>query len=573
MTGMKKQLIDKFRLMLAANSKYYDMFDDLNYLLYSIKDAPFNLIEIEKKYLPYVENNLSDGAKEFVKDTKSVLDVFEKSKYYDLPKEVVNNIVQNVYFSEVMEKLDRFLLHCSQREKIEEVITYLENLKENEYLEIEKIKMILINDLKFDCRVKSDIFLLMPKYNIFVSKNIENMYDKEMLEIDIISNEELIDIFKEYGYNFLLVSEKMREYAKIYGDLDNIRYMFEFFKDNNVKFSENDEKYLYILFKSDEVCINNLKSICDDYGFELNSLLNRTPSVFWDSIKRDKVNRKPGPPRPGGDEVSLSGSNGDFKKNVELIKSLGYPVKESYDKCSSVFVCSYRKLKGNVDDLIRYGIDPNNFSKIIKLTGLTSSNILNTIDRFIELGELDYLFDNTSRLALDCNHVIFHRLYKVKKHNMENPTNPIDYKNISKTGSISYKSFITSYHDTTLKINNDNKNLVNNFVEPCVLFDEDKEKVIRALDEGKNDDKDPLEMSDIKFLEENYKVNDLVYSVCGFTFSRLKVLRLYSSLENVDIDLDDLLFYCLTYNSMLTKEDVEVIKNEINLKRKGDLLL
>lgn len=194
MDEIRQRLIDKFNQMLSVNSVYYNMYDELNDLLYGINDNPFNFIEMEK-FFKYVKLNISES--EFIKNTINVLRTFEVSKYYDLPKDFVNRMISNPYYESIIEKTRRFCLHCSLQSKIEDVILYLETLCDNEYIDSSEINKIFISDLKFDLREKIAISKLISRYNIGVSKNVKEMLERDISNIDLNYNEEETDDFKE----------------------------------------------------------------------------------------------------------------------------------------------------------------------------------------------------------------------------------------------------------------------------------------------------------------------------------------------------------------------------------------
>ena len=194
MDEIRQRLIDKFNQMLSVNSVYYNMYDELNDLLYGINDNPFNFIEMEK-FFKYVKLNISES--EFIKNTINVLRTFEVSKYYDLPKDFVNRMISNPYYERIIEKTRRFCLHCSLQSKIEDVILYLETLCDNEYIDIYEINDILNIDLKYDLREKIAISRLISRYNIGVSKNVKEVFDREISDIDSNKYEEQTCVIEE----------------------------------------------------------------------------------------------------------------------------------------------------------------------------------------------------------------------------------------------------------------------------------------------------------------------------------------------------------------------------------------
>ena len=184
------------------------------------------------------------------------------------------------------------------------------------------------------------------------------------------------------------------------------------------------------------------------------------------------------------------------------------------------------------------------------------------MDRFIELDELDYVRDNTSRLAFGPDHFIIYRLYFAKKYNNEHPNNMFILKKQFKeksvlTGIVSDKNTKNLDHlidmdsITNFVFSPEVDNALNSFIDSfdysscCVVNDE----FISSIDKN--------------------IVSELEYKFGDIIISRPKVVRIYSALvSKFDYDRSSLLLFAITYNSILSHGEFEFIKNYVKGREK-----
>ena len=160
------------------------------------------------------------------------------------------------------------------------------------------------------------------------------------------------------------------------------------------------------------------------------------------------------------------------------------------------------------------------------------------------------------------------QLVYVKKYNESHPNNKIEYK--SKRNHNNLSNIISNLEDNTLGINSTNALERTNTIIPQV-FDVDTTKDIEDKIKDNNVTYDFTKINNpyITYLEQNNKVSNNAYNICGVIISRFKVLRLYASLSNMSSSIDKLLLFCITYHSKITdqeftnmKEYVKTIVNE-----------
>ena len=65
----------------------------------------------------------------------------------------------------------------------------------------------------------------------------------------------------------------------------------------------------------------------------------------------------------------------------------------------------------------------------------------------------------------------------------------------------------------------------------------------------------------ITLLEENYKKDEVTYDIDGVLISRLKVLRIFTTLYNNGYTDDNSLMYAIVYNSLITQEQLHKIQD------------
>ena len=185
------------------------------------------------------------------------------------------------------------------------------------------------------------------------------------------------------------------------------------------------------------------------------------------------------------------------------------------------------------------------------------------MDKFIELGEYDYLMNNLSRFYLEPNSIVFYRLFHVKKHNNSFPNQQIEiYYDKNKTR---YKGYISNSTNKELGINEENK--ISGFATSLPIIN--RPVIINEVVEKKLDDlivdrydKKVVEIDSrilmhpvVQRIDDNFKTsNELIYNINGILISRHKFLRNFMAIVDVrkDLDLSEIVEFCLIKDSLLT---------------------
>ena len=577
------------KISLEEDIKLWDYISDR---LLALDNNIFVLLDLEKtfKFL-----NLTDDERKYIRECLKVLDAYKDNTLFTLSNEQQTELLNNIHIKKAINqlkeihKIKRKLLegdiiardNCKQ---LEFIINYLKDLKENEYIEIVNQINGFLFSMKTDFNIKINISKLIAKYNVLVGKFKKNQLTEdiqqlksEVRENDLLNSQKRIELeklFANYGYDINLLSDEMLRRMIKYGDLIDMEDVFKFYQTINLKLkldSPEHEKYLFVLYKSNKQILDVLLEIANKYNINIMKLLSTTCSAFMSK----KSNLGHSSIDIEGNAVNIVGANEDFVANIQLFESLGYDVKGSYERCPSIFVYSNSLLKQNIEALKTYGLDVKNMPEKIKLTGLKNPKILFTIDQFIELDELSYLFNNTSRLEWPPNEAMFYRLYDVKKYNELHPDNPKKYKNVDKEGNtVSLKSFVSHYNNESTGINAANKLVATNTINPNIVDGHDyTNDVIECLEEvsGKSTQFTNDEKLLIESLDATFRVDDLRYNIAGKTYSRFKFLRLFMALKDYDLGLnmDKLVLLSMTYNSIISQDEYMMTKDALESLKRG----
>lgn len=539
-------------------------------------------IEKIKKYIE-VQTKINDNIFELPKttdlfsDTISDKETYEKlintllflenNPFVELNEEQINRIRSTSVFRECMEKLENETKEYSG--KIEEYRKTQEKNKDISYL-IESLKNqenTIISDTFLE-----KIYEVIRKYNISKEKTIV-IFKNLMMHINNLSyvqnktievkpkltEEQLTELFNKYGYDFNKVPKEFQLKLLSKGNLDTIEEMFNCMPNYGIKFSEKNKATLYLILKSSNNALEKMRELSQKYGFSFHDTLKKIPASFVHKSKNTDIKKNIN--YQSEDEKELIGAFEDFCENIEIINSLGYNIPIAMKKAISVFTKSSSKIKRNIELLREYNFfDGNNLASTgFVLSGLKSSNLQEMIDIFIELDELKYVRDNSSRLVLDTDSYIIRRLYFAKKNGINNYKRQKGDKTIL-TGIISDEA------DKSMDIYIDLNSIKHN------VFDELTDREIadyldRKLKET-NDDVDTYQ--EISILDNNYTRDDYTYNFNGTIISNKKVKKIYPLLlkEYPELDRKKLLLYAITYNSMMSSEEFENISNIIIAKEK-----
>ena len=536
-------------------------------------------IELKNK----IDNNIFEFSKtvDLFYDTvsdkktyKSLIDTLlflENNIFIELTKEQIDFIKSTNVYKECMEKMNQ------ETEKYKEILLKYKSVKEKNddityLIDLIKNKKNTI----FDSTLLEKIYNIMKKYNFKKEKTII-IFKNLMLHINSLSykqqkvttyepqitEDQLIEIFKKYGYDFKKVPKEFQT-ELLNGNLNNIEEMFQNMPQYGIEFSEKNNTHLYLILKSSKEALETIKTLSEKYGFDFLEILKKSPAPFMHKSSNNDT-KKARANNPTEDKINKKSAFEDFCENIELINKLGYDIKTALKKTFSALIKPSTTIKRNIELLRQYDFFNGDNLAVTgcTLSALQSSTLYEIIDIFIELGELQYIKDNSSRLILDKDSYIITRLYFAKKNEDKLP-------NIKKirAGKEMLTGIITKEENKKVDKYIDLKSIKH------TIFDEELDIEIREflknalkeLDNQTNID----DLEEIKLLDENYKKDNYIYDFNGTSISIKKVKRVYPVLlkEYPELDRKKLLLFAVTYNSLMSSEEFENISNIIISKEK-----
>ena len=518
----------------AKKSMEKDVFELPNYeqLFYDSEISNQDINELCNT-LKALKNN------KYIQITNEQKEEIKKSEIYNSLINLINNNIEKLTQGKDINDLvgqigkQNFTLENSIIDKIYEVIRKY-NISKEKTIVIFKNLMMHINNFSY---VQNKTIEVKPK----------------------LTEEQLTELFNKYGYDFNKVPKEFQLKLLSKGNSNTIEEMFNCMPNYGIKFSEKNKATLYLILKSSNNALEKMRELSQKYGFSFHDTLKKIPASFVHKSKNTDIKKNRN--YQSEDEKELIGAFEDFCENIEIIDNLGYNIPIAMKKAISVFTKSSSKIKRNIELLREYNFfDGNNLASTgFVLSGLKSSNLQEMIDIFIELDELKYVRDNSSRLVLDPDSYIIRRLYFAKKNGINNYKRQKGDKTIL-TGIISDEA------DKSMDIYIDLNSIKHN------VFDELTDREIadyldRKLRET-NDDVDTYQ--EISILDNNYTRDDYTYDFNGTIISNKKVKKIYPLLlkEYPELDRKKLLLYAITYNSMMSSEEFENISNIIIAKEK-----
>lgn len=347
-----------------------------------------------------------------------------------------------------------------------------------------------------------EIMLEINNHNLkVVKKNDKNDLKEQKLETKKDFQDTNLNLLKKYGYELNLSLQDQNDLEKI--NQNELEEKLKYFTDIlEFSFLKNKDYKEYLLILLYYVSVENIKNIYEisvKYGIDLIDIL---PSTYLNTdFKTNKQKYD-----------YLKGTYDYFIENIKMLESLGYDISLTYKDSLVFFLTETSKIKENYQTLKTYKIylNKNNPSLI---SVLTMNNLVSRLDKFIELGLLDYVRENQT-ILLNKDEAIFHRIYFARKNNL-----PIKRRYLL--------SEITSINGYNVTEENYLK-MTNTYTSPYF-----NSAIYREIREEKSEINLDIEYRNlIKELDKAYLIEDNIYYISGVYVSRFKVLRLYQSILN-----------------------------------------
>lgn len=356
----------------------------------------------------------------------------------------------------------------------------------------------------------------------------------------------LIQEYPEYQlqYEDILLLRK-------YGYFETIKDVLKTLKKYHVQ--KNPHILSLLLFSNAEI-IETVGQICTKYEIDINDF-NNLPGIFFASgsgkRKLDSV-LKP---------YYREGQYQNFIANVAFMQQLGVDLHKILDKSKVLFVSSNQFIQSNLQVLQQYSFDIENQilgGKSPKATTLMVFHLAEKLDRFIEV---------------DCNLYIHNNPTKLTTFRPEMMTR-IEFAN--KAGISIYRSDNTIHWQLSKDIVSGNGlSLSMKEIERTIPMDANEE--INASPykdffyQTKREEYRPEDYETdfiIDQLDARYLKAELPdqYNIHHAIYSRNKILYYYNRLKQFypEAKCEELLYYAFIYKKNLSKEDLIILKNELD---------
>lgn len=461
-----------------------------------------------------------------------------------------------------------------------------ENIRKINAQEYNLIESILKDE---DYLIKYQIFYEIFKYNHEPEKD-----KKEYNKLDI---EELKNILiSEFNLNreFLILVDKYKKDIKERASIENYRLILNYLKEEKVLWKFDNETLFRILNNSTlEIVKEVLEKAKKDNIF---STIFKAPASVWEKEVDLGTNKSARKKASSGSSSSNNESRlpiggisyEQFLENRNFLLEKGFNVNEEkfYKGYEAVLCINPKRLKSNYKKLVLYGIINDTLPQTFtKASALSSSFIMQSIDKYIEAGLYDYIKRHTTMVNRNKDEGLFARLYAIRKEALRKtelrfPQNSEEHARMFEE---EFKNIAMSKKDPTClsgevtdtrvlrdpvilqKLLDDNevyKPKINNYKEINKILEEVN---------SHNIDYSPIFDINITELDRFYKIGEYKYLFGNQIISRYKVLRNYSILKGMNkYDEKDILMMSIIFDTILDKKTFDEIALAIGYKHKEE---
>ena len=569
----------------------------------SAKKAPIAIINDDDiSFLK--EKNIVDKNNDNLKDYVLLLGQYSKvvnPEQKNALSELADKELQDILYS--LAEISKTIDNTEVKELIAKVNNKFKDFKEKDLDLLHNY--IMESDISLEEKRDLTLFVLINSVNfdnIFelsgdsAEHDPNDEYAEDYKEIELtkkgLTEEECVELFGKYGYDFKQLGKRKnsesdrpsdaQELIKEKGNYEQIEKILELLKNSNINLNDNcghdilrekGNNLAHIFVKSNDRCVKDIIDFSEQYGFTEDGVPNfykmviTTRKFILRKIKYKPQKAREIPHGHGGDGT-LGGSHEDFMKNVELFSNICSRIhtdkvvflKRYFEKYNGELLDEpHDKIVGIIDTLKKYGYDERDYFD--RATSIfTSSHITDVLDLAIELDILDdYLKYNPSTFSIGTDDVTKKRLYilsRNKEYFLQQTTIPnfigekIAKKKI-KMGGIPEIDSLIDRAEIPVGI----KGIIGEMVLKTY---EDR------IRENPNDTKiDDDEDSPIRILDDKFKENDSLYVIEGNRISRLKVIRVYNALKDIEGLTENgkngIIKYALTRNSFLEPAEINLI--------------
>lgn len=439
-----------------------------------------------------------------------------------IAKELEESLKQGKIFDQ-LEKIE------NRKNELENKLKHNQKIKKQKEKKIQQINKKLKNlNLKGSIQLTNELLELLPneeaKFVLLKRSLIENRNSYSTIKPVQIKNEdnsEIEKLFKKYVYDFKYLQEKEKEELLTKGNVEQIKSILKLLEENKLTFHQKENfPIVHILLNTNiaivETIVNLIKQqlITEEFIYQNNKIF--LPNIFNNLIK-----------------------------NIELLKQKKINIKEL--NIEKILLEENSKLEENIIILEQYNFPINNLTTFEILKNIENIKYLDT---FIELDLYEYIKENPNILNKDCktiiNKILLYKQLGIDIKNKETLKNIINNK---------FKIGNTTINDEDLE----------EYIENQTIFYEN-ETLKGILDNTKiTSIKEEIEIEEL----ERFIQNNNSYNINGIIVSKNKVLRNYQSLINqTEISKKEILFNSIIYNSNMTEDEINIIKDSIKIKNK-----
>ena len=408
--------------------------------------------------------------------------------------------------------------------------------------------------------------------------------DEEDIEenTQLLTDDQLRELFNKYHYNYELVRDEDKELMKKLGKLQNMEAIFKVLQDNDIRveechISKNFPKVL--IYSNDTIVSTIIKNIkINNMGITLtysdifNIYLKNYNLFIKGHSRRDNDVTIPSDYIRNGEQ----GLFGNYEKILEFLKAHMVNIGNIDEKCPTLYETTHYTIKNSYAKLKSYGMSDDAIFNSAKC--LSSADPYSNLDEFIELGLKDYIQKYPAKPII-VSRLYIKELLLAKKLGL-----PLINNDGKHAGKLRANDINRIFNETI--VNGLDPILLSNDIDTVLEektdiylgltdgFDEEEKDRKKIYDKRVNKDTiyidDPNIMNNpyIKELENTYRLNEVEYDISGITISRRKVIRIFGELTRNRVipteEMKYILFYSITYTSLLNQEEIDRIKGIID---------
>ena len=562
---IKDNIIKKQQKILESNKILIEEFDSLiNQITSDITQVNIDLL---KKYLEYINKDKVDY------DVNKDIKIFQAIQLIKANNPNLSNMYkltqeQENYLQSIINNLNRQKnIEISKKEdnqKLSMQIEYISSnllntiLNKNDYIQdIETINQILEEEqIDYETRYNILVYILKRNKDLFLSKRMveQKINSPQSEEITPNKEEQLKELFSKYAYEFSKIDTEFRQQFIQNGDLQNIEEMIKILIPYRNYVKETDSCLSLLLLYSNKEIFKQIKNIAENNSIRMKEMF-KYPSIFIQNVSRDNNDKK---------EIDVHSpipSYDIFMNNVNEIKKLKFNFGEIFESMPLEIVGPNKKILSNLKLTREYNLPPSSRSikKSYSYSALKKTDTFKKIDQYIELGLYDYIKVN---LSINSSPTRIAEIMYVLK----NRRDVFEEEERRDVGIVKIlKENVLKDFPREAIIN-----IQNSWID-CSANIPNAKQYSKILKNNRNDEIDELLVLKnliIRKLEENITRDRMAYNIGGILISRIKVLRIFTTLAQNGYDDEEALLYAMTYNSLLTKEQYEMVQSIFSYNNK-----